>query len=376
VGNPEDRAVPFTLPPDANGILPDRMIAAMADAGLILPAYPFVESQIQPASLDLRLGDIAFRVRASFLPGPGATVAERIDELKLHEIDLTDGAVLETNCVYIVPLLESLALPPEIVAAANPKSSTGRLDVFTRVIADETRGFDHISAGYRGPLYAEISPRTFPVLVREGSRLSQIRFRRGDALLDAQALRALHAQERLVDDDKADVSEGIAVGVDLSGLGGDGMVGYRAKRHTGLIDVERRGRYEVGDFWEPMRSRREQSLILDPGEFYILASKEAVQVPPDYAAEMVPFDPLVGEFRVHYAGFFDPGFGYAGAGGRGARAVLEVRSREVPFILEHGQIVGRLVYEKMLARPHTLYGEHIGSNYQAQGLKLSKHFRS
>jgi dCTP deaminase len=212
--------------------------------------------------------------------------------------------------------------------------------------------------------------------VREGSRLSQIRFRRGDALLDAQALRALHAQERLVDDDKADVSEGIAVGVDLSGLGPDGMVGYRAKRHTGLIDVERRAGYEVGDFWEPMRSRREHSLILDPGEFYILASKEAVQVPPDYAAEMVPFDPLVGEFRVHYAGFFDPGFGYAGAGGRGARAVLEVRSREVPFILEHGQIVGRLVYEKMLARPHTLYGEHIGSNYQAQGLKLSKHFRS
>jgi len=371
----EDPRLSFTVAADANGILPDRMIAAMAEGGLILPAYDFVESQIQPASLDLRLGDIAYRVRASFLPGPGATVAERIDELKLHEIALTGGAVLETGCVYIVPLIESLALPSDIAAAANPKSSTGRLDVFTRVIADETRGFDHISAGYRGPLYAEISPRTFPVLVREGSRLSQIRFRRGDALLDAQALRALHAQERLVDDDKADVSEGIAVGVDLSGLGPDGMVGYRAKRHTGLIDVERRAVYEVGDFWEPMRSRREQSLILDPGEFYILASKEAVQVPPDYAAEMVPFDPLVGEFRVHYAGFFDPGFGYAGAGGKGARAVLEVRSREVPFILEHGQIVGRLVYERMLARPDTLYGQGIGSNYQAQGLKLSKHFR-
>ena len=189
-------------------------------------------------------------------------------------------------------------------------------------------------------------------------------------------MRALHARERLVDDSDADVSEGIAVSVDLSGLGPDGLVGYRAKRHTGVIDVERRAGYDVGDFWEPMRSRGERSLILDPGEFYILASKEAVQVPPDYAAEMVPFDPLMGEFRVHYAGFFDPGFGYAGAGGHGARAVLEVRSREVPFILEHGQIVGRLVYENMLARPRSLYGEGIGSNYQAQGLKLSKHFRA
>ena len=341
----------FTLPPDANGILPDRMIAAMADAGLILPEYPFVESQIQPASLDLRLGAIAYRVRASFLPGPGATVAERIDELKLHEIDLSDGAVLETNCVYIVPLLESLALPPEIVAAANPKSSTGRLDVFTRVIADGTRRFDMIGAGYHGPLYAEISPKTFPVLLREGSRLSQVRFRTGDAILDADELEALHARERLVDVDDADLVNGVALSVDLSGENANGFVGYRAKRHTGVVDIDRRGGYAVGEFWEPIAARPDGSLILDPGEFYILASKEAVQVPPDYAAEMVPFDPLVGEFRVHYAGFFDPGFGYAGAGGQGSRAVLEVRSREVPFILEHGQIVGRLVYEKMLARP-------------------------
>jgi dCTP deaminase len=367
--------VPLAFAVEDKGILPDRMIAALANEGAILPAYDFVPDQIQPASLDLRLGEIAYRVRASFLPGPGATVAERIDELKLHEIALSDGAVLETGCVYIVPLLESLALPDDIAAAANPKSSTGRLDVFTRVIADETRGFDRIEEGYHGPLYAEISPRTFPVLVREGSRLSQIRFRHGHAMLGAEALRELHAKERLVDDDEADVSEGIAVGIDLSGHGPGGLVGYRAKRHTGLIDVERRGGYEIADFWEPIMARGQGSLILDPDEFYILASKEAVQVPPDYAAEMVPFDPLVGEFRVHYAGFFDPGFGYEGAGGRGARAVLEVRSREVPFILEHGQIVGRLVYEKMLARPEKLYGSGIGSNYQAQGLKLSKHFR-
>src|SRR5215831_13489993 len=216
------------------------MIAALAADGRILSESQLAADQIQPASLDLRLGDVAYRVRASFLPGR-TTVGRRIDELKLHEISLTDGAVLETGCVYIVPLLESLALPDDISAAANPKSSTGRLDVFTRVIADETRGFDRIESGYHGPLYAEISPRTFPVLVREGSRLSQIRFRRGQALLDADALRALHARERLVDADNADLSEGVAVSVDLSGLGPGGLVGYRAKRHTGLIDVERRG---------------------------------------------------------------------------------------------------------------------------------------
>ena len=374
--------MPLSFAIEDKGILPDRMIERLAADGAILPAYDFAPDQIQPASLDLRLGEVAYRVRASFLPG-STTVAQRIDELKLHEFSLTDGAVLETGCVYIVPLLESLALPDDIAAAANPKSSTGRLDVFTRVIADETRGFDRIEAGYHGPLYAEISPRTFPVLVREGTRLSQIRFRHGHALLSADALRELHARERLVDAEEADVSEGVAVSVDLSGelvaaLGGEGrgIVGYRAKRHTGLIDVERRAGYSVLDFWEPVHARPDKSLILDPNEFYILASKEAVQVPPDYAAEMVPFDPLVGEFRVHYAGFFAPGFGYAGAGGKGSRAVLEVRSREVPFILEHGQIVGRLIYEKMLARPDRLYGSGIGSNYQAQSLKLSKHFKA
>src|SRR5260221_1105484 len=230
--------VPFTLPPDANGILPDRMIAAMADAGLILPAYPFVESQIQPASLDLRLGDVAYRVRARFLPGPGATVAERIDQLKLHEINLIDGAVLESKCVYIVPLLESLALPPEIVASANPKSSTGRLDVFTRVIADGTRRFDMIGAGYHGPLYAEISPKTFPVLLREGSRLSQVRFRTGDAILEPDELNALHVLERLVDADDADLVNGVALTVDLSGENAKGFVGYRGKRHSALVGID------------------------------------------------------------------------------------------------------------------------------------------
>jgi dCTP deaminase len=371
--------MPLSFAPFEKGILPDRLIAALAEAGGIAATRPFAADQIQPASLDLRLGAIAYRVRASFLPGPGSTVARRITELKLHEFALTEGAVLETGCVYIVPLIESLDLPADIAAVTNPKSSTGRLDVFTRVIADQTRGFDRIEGGYRGPLYAEISPKTFPVLVREGSRLSQIRFRHGDGMLGGEALRALHARERLVDRAEAVMGEGVAVSVDLSGSGtgnGGAIVGYRAKRHTAVIEVERRAAYEVADFWEPIPARADRSLILDPDEFYILASTEAVQVPPDYAAEMVPFDPLVGEFRVHYAGFFDPGFGYAGAGGLGARAVLEVRSREVPFILEHGQIVGRLVYERMLATPNELYGSGIGSNYQAQGLKLSKHFRA
>ena len=364
-------ALAFTA--DQSGILPDRMVAALsADGAVRAPA--FAGDQIQPASLDLRLGSVAYRVRASFLPGPRTTVAERIEGLLLHEMKLGEGAVLETGCVYIVPLLESLALPPDVAAATNPKSSTGRLDVFTRVIADRARAFDQIDASYSGPLYAEISPRTFPVLVREGSRLLQIRFRHGNVLLDSGALAELHAREGLVNDTHADVGSGVAVSVDL--VGASGRIGYRAKRHTGVIDVDKRDGYDLGDFWEPLAAQVGRNLILDPNEFYILASKEAVQVPPGYAAEMVPFDPLVGEFRVHYAGFFDPGFGYSAAGGAGARAVLEVRSHDVPFILEHGQIVGRLVYERMLAAPERLYGQGIGSNYQAQGLKLSKHFRT
>ncbi|MGZ8321618.1 MAG: 2'-deoxycytidine 5'-triphosphate deaminase [Rhodoplanes sp.] len=376
IGLSPEPTVPLAFAAADKGILPDRMILALIGSGGIIPAAPIMPDQTQPASLDLRLGEVAYRVRASFLPGPRATVANRIDDLKLHAIALRGGAVLETGCVYIVPLMESLALPPDIAGAANPKSSTGRLDVFTRVIADQARAFDHIEAGYHGPLYLEISPRTFPVLVREGSRLSQMRFHRGRAVLFGDALADLHARERLVDEDGADLDQGVAVGVDLAGFGPDGLIGYRAKRHTGVIDVDRRDAYEVGEFWEAIRANRKHTLILDPNEFYILASKQAVQVPPVYAAEMAPFDPLVGEFRVHYAGFFDPGFGYAGAGGRGARAVLEVRSREVPFILEHGQTVGRLVFEHMLARPDKLYGQGIGSNYQAQSLKLSKHFRA
>ncbi|SER91017.1 2'-deoxycytidine 5'-triphosphate deaminase [Rhizobium sp. NFR03] len=358
------------------GILADSAIASLFEDGRLLSEGPLDEDQIQPASLDLRLGARAFRVRASFMPGPGHLVADKLDRLKLHVIDLSDGAVLETGCVYIVPLMESLDLPAAMSASANPKSSTGRLDIFTRVITDRAQEFDKIPAGYRGPLYLEISPRTFPVIVRRGSRLSQIRFRIGHALLTESEVLDLHRTDTLVASDTPNVSgAGIALSIDLKGTGVDGLIGYRGKHHTAVVDVDRKGAHGIYDFWEPLYSRGADELILDPDEFYILVSREAVHVPPLFAAEMTPFDPLVGEFRVHYAGFFDPGFGHAQAGGTGSRAVLEVRSHEVPFILEHGQIVGRLVYEHMMERPKGLYGLGVGSNYQAQGLKLSKHFR-
>lgn len=358
------------------GILPDSQIAGLFESGALAAPSQLDQDQIQPASLDLRLGDRAWRVRASFLPGPASSVEEKLNRLKLHEIGLDGGAVLETGCVYIVPLLEELALPDDISASANPKSSTGRLDIFTRIMTDQGHEFDKIRAGYKGPLYLEISPRTFPIVVRTGSRLSQIRFRRGLSLLNEDELGDLHRTESLVASENPSISgNGIALTVDLGG-DGEGLIGYRGKHHTGLVDVDKRDANTVLDYWEPLYGRGKRELVLDPDEFYILMSREAVHVPPDYAAEMTPFDPLVGEFRVHYAGFFDPGFGHSAAGGTGSRAVLEVRSHEVPFILDHGQIVGRLVYEHMLERPKALYGTDLGSNYQAQGLKLSKHFRA
>jgi dCTP deaminase len=358
----------------ADGILPAQAIRALISGGALKLAEPLAEGQLQPASVDLRLGREAYRVRASFLPGPGSRVAAKLSDLKLHTIDLSKGAVLETGCVYIVPLLESLSLPETIAASANPKSSTGRLDVFTRVIADGVGAFDQVPPGYKGPLYAEICPQTFPILVRTGSKLSQLRFRVGNPREDDKALLSLHQKQTLVSGGTADISDGIALSVDLVG-GLSGLVGYRAKRHTGVVDVDAPKSCAIADYWEEIDSRGSRRLILDPDEFYILASKEAVHIPPTHAAEMMPFNPLVGEFRVHYAGFMDPGFGHEAAGGHGSRVVLEVRSHKVPFILEDGQIIGRLVYERMVEVPEMLYGRDLGSNYQAQGLKLSKHFR-
>jgi len=353
------------------GILPEQAINALIQTGALGvnpsqggPSGAIMPDQIQPASLDLRLGTTAYRLRASFLPGLGRSVSSVLNDtqahdLVMHEIDLRDGAVLETGCVYLVPLMEQLDLPEDLAAAANPKSSTGRLDLFTRVICDGADAFERIPAGYQGPLYVEIAPRTFSVLARPGDRLVQLRFRRG-------AHTMLHTQ---------------TVSIDLKathkpGGGEDGLaiIGYRAKRHAGLVDLSAINAHRVLDYWEPLAARN-GTLVLDPEEFYILVSKEAVTIPQDQAAEMAPIAPEIGEFRAHYAGFFDPGFGLEAMGGAGARAVLEVRGRDVPFLLRHGQPIAKLVFEPMTDIPKTLYGGQ-GSHYQAQGLRLSKHFKA
>jgi dCTP deaminase len=357
------------------GVVPSQELRAMIGRGEIAATVPVLPEQVQPASLDLRLGRRAWRVRASFLSGKNRTVAERLTDYSMHKIDLGPGAVLETNCVYVVELEETLALPTGISAAANAKSSTGRLDLLTRLITDKSIEFDRVEPGYSGPLYAEISPRTFSVLVRPGMRLNQIRFRRGEAMISDTDLRALHAREPLVNGE-ALIDGGLGFSVDLTPRGGSGIVGWRARPHSGLIDLDLLDHYNPAEFWEPVSPGPHGAIILDPGAFYILVSREAVNVPPQTAAEMVPYMAIAGEFRVHYAGFFDPGFGHPATGGAGSRGVLEVRCYEAPFALEHGQMVGRLVYERMAEVPDVLYGTGIGSNYQGQELRLSKHFHS
>ncbi len=354
-----------------DGILPAQALRDLIAAGAIAADPAVTPAQVQPASIDLRLGRRAWRLRASFLAGAGRSVESRLPDFAMHAIDLGPGAVLEKGCVYLVPLLERLALPPGIAATANAKSSTGRLDLLTRTVIDGGTEFDRIPAGYAGPLWCEICPRSFSVLVRPGMRLSQIRLRRGHAALEDAALAALHAETPLVDCAPV-IAEGLGFSVDLRPAAG--RAGWRAKPHAGLIDLDRIGAYDAADFWEEVPAR-EGRIILDPGAFYILVSREAVTIPPTHAAEMAPYLAMVGEFRVHYAGFFDPGFGWAPAGGAGSRGVLEVRCHEAPFALEHGQVVGRLVYERMAEVPDLLYGQGIASNYQGQGLKLSKHFR-
>jgi dCTP deaminase len=360
------------------GILPAQVLRELIRGGQIAADTDILDQQVQPASIDLRLGEVAYRVRASFLPGPESTVARKIEHFGMHEIDLGSGAVLEKGCVYIVPLLERLDLRKGFSGVANPKSSIGRIDVFTRLITDRATEFDRVPPGYSGPLYAEISPCAFTVLVHKGSRLNQLRLHRGSAVSRASALRRLHEEVGVTDAEAGEAS--IAAGkltltVDLKGDAASRRIGYRARRHAGLIDVDKVACYEPLDYWEPILARDEGGLVLDPNDFYILASREAVTVPPDHAAEMVAFDALVGEFRAHYAGFFDPGFGYRTEGSSGTRAVLEVRSHQVPFALEHGQIVGRLAYERLIETPEQIYGGAIGSSYHDQGLALSKHFK-
>jgi dCTP deaminase len=330
------------------GILPCQSIEQLIAEGAIGSAAPWADDQVQPASLDLRLGERAWRVRASFLPGSGRRVLDRTPDVAMHELDLTKGQVLEKGCVYIAELQERLALPPGVCARANPKSSTGRVDVFVRLLTDRGHAFDDVAEGYRGPMFLEIAPQTFSVLVRTGTRLNQLRLKRG-------------VPPKLETRD---------VGVDLTG----DLAGFRGRRHAPVIDLDKEDGHDPRDYWQPLEPRRGE-LLLDPGEFYILASKEAVEIPVLQAAEMLPIDPSVGEFRVHYAGFFDPGFGTEEADAVGSKGVLEVRSHETPFLLEDGQTVARLIYEPLTERPARIYGQD-GSHYQRQGLKLSKHFRA
>ena len=332
-----------------SGVLPDAEILALQASGAIRSDVPFDEGQVQPASLDLRFAQDAYRLRASFLPGKERSVADMLQEpgMHLHRIDLSNkGAVLETGCVYLVPVQESLRLPAGLSARANPKSSTGRIDVFTRLVTNRSRAFDEVPTGYSGPLYLEVSPRTFPIMVRPGDKLAQIRFKRK----------------------KPETLREKVVSIDLEPEAGK-PAGWRAKHHSGIVDLRGIGAHDAAQFWEPVYPR-DGRIVLNPEEFYILVSRETVKVASGEAAEMAPIAPELGEFRAHYAGFFDPGFG---TNTGGSRAVLEVRSRDVPFILEHGQPVAKLIYEPMTEKPASLYGR-AGSNYQGQGLRLSKHF--
>lgn len=367
--------------PDAavrtTGILPSQELEHLVRVTREIRSRESIQDdQYQPASLDLRLGSVAYRVRASFLPGKDATVEKKLEDLAMHKMNISNGGVLERGCVYIIPLLEGLSLRKRTSAMGNPKSSTGRLDIFTRLITDYGTEFDRVREGYRGPLYAEVSPRTFSVLVRKGSRLNQIRVRRGRPPSSDAAMRRLLEDHQVVASiDGVDIRNGVPVSVDVQGDKSGGIIGYKARSHAGLIDIDKVRHYDVLEYWEPVHAPRRGGLVLDPADFYILASREAVNVPPTHAAEMLAFDTLIGDFRVHYAGFFDPGFGHPDAGGEGSRAVLEVRSFEVPFVIEHGQVVGRLAYELLMARPVRLYGSNANSSYQRQGIALSKHFK-
>jgi dCTP deaminase len=363
------------------GILPSQEISSLIARGSISAAPAINPEHIQPASLDLRLGDMAHRVRASFLPGPNSTVEAKIKELRMARIDLTGAPVLEKDCVYIIPLVEELNLPDNVSGKANPKSTTGRLDIFTRLITDYGTEFDRVPPGYKGKLYAEVVSRTFTVAIRAGMRLSQLRFVQGNPVSGDKTIRDLNHDEPLVYMDeedspsKAKLQRGLRITINLEGADANEIIAYKAKRYAPAIELDRINYYATEEFWEVRHQNASKNLILEPGDFYILASRERVRVPPDFAAEMVPFDPSDGEFRIHYAGFFDPGFGYGSSDIKGTRAVLEVRAHEVPFLMEHGQLVGRLNYMPLLSRPEKIYGTNIGSSYQHQALTLSKQFR-
>jgi dCTP deaminase len=361
------------------GILPSQKIRELIEDGRMTAHATIDEDQIQPSSIDLRLGPVAYRMRASFLPSK-TSVDVRLKDLMMTKIDLTHPTVFEKGCVYLVPLLEQLNLPADISAKANPKSTTGRLDIFTRLICDTGNEFERVPEGYKGTLYAEVVPRTFTVIVREGVKLNQLRFIRGCPPPSDTTLQELDARETLVYGEQdapkdAQIDRGLKVSLNLQAKDDRGIIGYRAKKNAPAIDLLKHDHYEPGEFWDLIETPKTNSIILNPDDFYILLSKEKVRIPTGYAAEMVAYDPSMGEFRIHYAGFFDPGFGYGSSDVKGSHAVLEVRSHEVPFLIEDGQMVGRLIYERLLSASDKVYGSNIGSSYQGQGLALSKQFK-
>jgi dCTP deaminase len=362
------------------GILPSQIIRQLIATGRIHSSPEITEEQIQPASIDLRLGRVAYRVQASFLPGKHSTVERKIRELLITEVDLTKPTVLEKGCVFIVPLLEELSLPPDLLVKANPKSTTGRLDIFTRLITDYGTEFEWVPKGYTGRLYAEIVSRTFSVTVTTGTKLNQLRFIRGAPPSSDRMLIALNEGDPLVFEDEGSpaspyIKDGLRISLDLSPSSDDRIVAYRAKQNSPAIDLGRKNFYQPSEFWEPIYSPGRKGIILNPDDFYLLSSREKVRVPPQFAAELVPYDPSMGELRIHYAGFFDPGFGYGVSDILGTKAVLEVRAHEVPVVIEDRQIIGRLVYSRMMGVPEKIYGTSIGSSYQLQASMLSKQFR-
>lgn len=366
--------------PTGRGILPYQDIRRLIAAGHLAAPEPITEEQLQPASIDLRLGPVAYQVRGSFLPGRTTRVETKLRDLVSDTLDLTASRVLQKECVYIIPLMEELVLPAGVSGRANPKSTLGRLDVFTRLITDYGSQFDVVPEGYKGRLFVEVAPRSFSVLVRAGTRLNQLRLSRGRSTGSDAMLSALNASQSLVflEDDapaRPDIAGGLWISIDLKGAGPGGVVGYRALKGAPVIDLDMVDHYDPREFWEAIPKPAKARLVLQPREFYILGSREKIRVPPTAAAEMVSYDPSVGEYRIHYAGFFDPGFGYGDGEMAGTRAVLEVRSHEVPVVLEHGQRVGRLIYEQLLAVPDKLYGPAAGSSYYQQGIALSKQFR-
>lgn len=382
--------------PRRQGILPAQEIRELINNGKICSSDAISEDQIQPASIDLRIGRVAYRVEASFLPNRASTIAAKIRSLQLDEIDLSQPSLLTKGNVFIIPLVETLALPSDVSGKANPKSTTGRLDIFTRLMTEWGAEFEEVPSGYRGSLYLEVVPRTFSIIVKAGTKLNQVRFWRGSPQRDDDYLRDLDRKRKLVYYEsgnhstqspeesakgvvsvRATIGGGLRLTVNLQHTDTQSTVAYRAKKKAPPLELSKVGIYDPAEYWESISTPKHERLVLQPGDFYLLASKERLGVPPGYAAEMEQYDPSLGEFSVHYAGFFDPGFGYGLSGEvKGTRAVLEVRAHEVPILLEDGQTVGRVNYYRMAGQPEKIYGQNIGSSYQEQGLALSKQFKS